>query len=243
MPTPICAKDFIKRWQTFSGPVAVRCTDGRTYVLKGLRSDRDQSRAIYNDQVAARLGHLCGAPVPEVALVELPQELIDVNSGLDALGHMLPGVCHGVVYLDNVTEREDGFLHVDQGDNKLRFSRTALFQAWLGCQDRQFIYRTAPPYEVFSCDHGHYFPSGPDWTVQSLNTAPTPVVAADLMQSCNLSTDDLKQVISQLGCITDGQIDHALAFPPAAWGVTVAERDALGKFLRDRRNALVATYV
>ena len=236
------ATDFVRQWGTYSKPVAVLCSDQQKYVLKGLRHDQDQARAIFNDQVAARLGHTCGAPVPKVALVELPQELIGLNPATDQLGHMFAGACHASLYVDQITERVDAFQHCDDGDNRKRFARAGLFQAWLGCSDRQFIYRTVAPFEVYSCDHGHYFPSGPPWTVHTLAAAAPPEVASDLVMACGLADTHLKEAAAILAGVTDDQIAAAVALPPDAWGVSIDERAELASFLAARRDMLATKY-
>lgn len=232
------ATDFVRQWETYSKPVAVICSDNQKYVLKGLRHDHDQARAIFNDQVAARLGHACGAPVPKVALVELPEELIAINLGANQLGHMLPGTCHASLYVDQITERVDTFQHCDDGDNRKRFAYTGMFQAWLGCLDRQFIYRTVAPFEVYSCDHGHYFPGGPPWTVHTLAAAGAPVVATDLVMACGLTDTHLKEAAATLARVTNDQIGTAVALPPQCWGVSIDERAALASFLATRRDMI-----
>lgn len=244
-PTPaltLTATDFVRQWSTYSKPVAVICSDQQKYVLKGLRNDQDQSRAIFNDQVAARLGHYCGAPVPKVGLVVLPQELIDLNPAGDQLGHMLPGACHASLYVDQMTERVDEFQHCDYGDNRDRFARAGMFQAWLGCSDRQFIYRTVPPFEVYSCDHGHYFPAGPAWTIETLAASPAPEVASDLVMACGLANTHLTEAAEALASVEDDQIVSAVTLPPDAWGVSLDERAELAAFLAARRDLLVTEY-
>lgn len=236
------ATGFVRQWGTYSKPVAVLCSDNQKYVLKGLRHDQDQARAIFNDQVAARLGHACGAPVPEVAMVELPRELIAINPAADQLGHMLPGACHASLYVDQITERVDAFQHCDDGDNRKRFASTGMFQAWLSCLDRQFIYRTVAPFEVYSCDHGHYFPGGPPWTVQTLASAPLPEVASDLIIACGLDAPHLKKAAEVLAGVTNDQIAAAVALPPDAWGVSIDERAELAGFLAKRRDMLSTKY-
>ena len=67
----IQAETFIKGWQSASKPVALKCADGNTYVVKGTNAGR---QAI-NDRIAAKLATLVGAPVPPSALIAIPEEL------------------------------------------------------------------------------------------------------------------------------------------------------------------------
>jgi hypothetical protein len=91
-PVPVQAQTFFRRYNTASQAVELGCADGNRYVVKGLRrNDAQQGRMMFNDQVAARVGVLLSAPVPEVALVEVTAELIAANPDKkDQMGHMLP---------------------------------------------------------------------------------------------------------------------------------------------------------
>jgi hypothetical protein len=60
------------------------CDDGQEYVVKG----RHVPRTLVNDQIVGHLGKAMEAPVGEVRLVDVPAELIRINS---VMGHMPPG--------------------------------------------------------------------------------------------------------------------------------------------------------
>jgi hypothetical protein len=153
----ITAETFIRRRSSASAPVDVGCSDGKTYVVKGLRNDSAQGRMIFNDQVIARFGQLLSAPVAEVALIEISQALIDLNPHpASQMGNMIPCTAHGSCLLPNVTDRVDAISHTTEGTNKERFARIGILHAWMGSSDRQFIYETNAPFRVFSVDHGHF---------------------------------------------------------------------------------------
>jgi hypothetical protein len=67
----INAETFVKAWPSASRPVAVKCVDGNTYVIKGSNAGRQA----VNDFIAAKLGLLVVAPVPPSALIAIPEEL------------------------------------------------------------------------------------------------------------------------------------------------------------------------
>ena len=225
---PIEAKTFVHKWGTASQPVALICSDGQEHVVKGPQVQR----MAVNDHVVARLGHLLGAPIPEICLVNVPDELIKINPQMLP---MVAGVGHGSKRVPDVTERVDPIQHLDAGDNRTRFAALAVLYGWIGSNDRQFLYGKADPWAVWSVDHGHFFPGGPNWTVASLagggSTGPEPGLKAD----CKLVAADLAPIKARLSTVTADLIAEIVAGPPDEWGITLAERVALGQYLDSRR--------
>jgi hypothetical protein len=228
------AQTFLKAFGTFSQPVLVSCDDGRDYVVKG----QQVGRAIVNDQIVAHLGAAMGAPTGEVALVEIPAELIAIEP---QLRHITPGVAHGCLYIENCTERA-AIQHVMLPENRERFAALAILYGWMDAHDHQFIYRNVAPELVYSVDHGHFFPNGPNWTPESLQTAPPPAPDATLMADCMLDHKLLHSACSRLGMIDDEHIATILAVPPMTWACPLGDRVALGAYLADRRDVLKQAY-
>jgi hypothetical protein len=240
----VSAVTFLRRrTDTASNPVYLQCDDNKTYVVKPLRKDADQGRMLFNDQVIARLGALIGAAVPPVALVAIPQSLIDLNSHpQQGLGHCQAAMGHGSELIRDVSERIDQFQHVADDDNKERFTILGILHGWIGFSDRQFLYEITDPFRVSAVDHGHFFPGGPNWTLASLANAIAPMVAADLVAACSLAPGDLHSACAALAKATDGEIGRILAIPPAEWGVKIDERIAVAKYLSARRDVLLKAY-
>jgi hypothetical protein len=235
----IDAMTFLKRRSTASQPVDLECSDGKSYVVKALRNDAQQGRMMFNDQVIARFGKALNAPVADVALVIIAQELIALNP---EMGHIVPCVAHGSALFPGVSERIDNISHVTDDDNKTRFAAVAVLHAWMGYSDRQFIYEINPDFRVLSVDHGHFFPNGPNWTQASLQNAPGPTVAPDVIMACTLAQDDLVAACKPLATMTRQSVAEILGFPPSTWDVPPADRAALAEYLWARRDLLLSTY-
>jgi hypothetical protein len=195
---------------------------------------------LFNDQVAARLGALVGAPVPDVALVTVCAELIAANNDPSVLGHIRSGVAHGSLAIADVSERVNDFQSV--AENTDRFSALNVFCGWMGAQDRQFLYKTMPPPHVYSADHGHYFPNGPEWTISALAGAPAADLRTDMYSGCGLTKVDLAESINRLRGLYKPAIASILAVPPDEWGVALADRAALANYLWRRRDELLNCY-
>jgi len=235
-PAPVVAETFIRKWQTASQPVRLRCNDGNNYVVKG----RQMGRMAFTDHAAARLGRTINAPVPDaVALVDVPQELIAANPV--EMAHMQSGVGHGTKMIEDTGDR----LAIQRNNepyNKPRFALLSVFFGWLGGSDTQYIYKTTDPYLVYSVDHGHFFPNGPNWTVASLATAPAAVAQSDIVQQCRLTAAELATACAGLRALQPEQIAGAIGICPDEWGVGEVDRIALAEYLHRRRAEIVAAH-
>jgi hypothetical protein len=228
------AETFIKAWPSASRPVAVKCSDGHTYVIKGSNAGRQA----VNDCVAAKLAALIGAPVPPSALVAIPEEL---RQATPEMAHLAPGKAHGSRVMEDCSERE-GYAHIDDGDNRRRFASIAVLYGWLLANDRQFIYGKGKPNTVYSVDHGHFFQGGPEWNAAGLASAPTAVADPDSIAGCGLAIEDLQEACGPLHSVTAEQIATAVAAVPEGWAISFDERVALCEYLERRRADLVKTY-
>jgi hypothetical protein len=237
-PRPVQAQTFLRRHKTASQAVELACADGNKYVVKGLRNDEQQGRMVFNDQVAGRLGALLRAPVPEVNLVEVTVELIAANPNRNGqMGHLVPGTAHGSLRIDGVTERIDNFDYADE--NRARYASLAIFFGWLVAGDRQFIFRKTQPCLVYSHDHGHFFPGGPNWTPANLRQVQAVQAEAALVTQLKLRPDELAEACAPLRDVRPEQIAEVVALPPDEWGISLNERVALAEFLYERRANLL----
>src|SRR5438105_2871848 len=87
-PYPVTAHTYLQKWSSYSGPVLVKCDNGKDYVIKG----KQVGRAICNEQIIGHLGEQIGAPVGKIGLVDIPPEL---TRSIQDMGHVTPGTAHG----------------------------------------------------------------------------------------------------------------------------------------------------
>lgn len=229
------AETFIKSWPTASRPVALRCADGNTYVVKGSNAGRQA----VNDCIAAKLGSLVDAPVPPSALIAIPEEL---RLATPEMAHLAPGIAHGSRIMEDCTER-DAYSHCNSGDNRARFGSVAIFYGWLGANDRQFIYGKKAPYRVYSADHGHFFgPGNQNWTIAGLAAAPNAMPDAETVSKCALTDAQLRIACRPLQEVTVEQIAIAVGSVPHGWAISVDEQIAMCAYLEKRRLELIGLY-
>jgi hypothetical protein len=68
---------------------------------------------------------------------------------------------------------DSGEINLQSVHEKFRFALLAILYGWLQAQNRQFLYEK-PSKLVYSHDHGHFFPNGPNWKRSDLENPPTP---------------------------------------------------------------------
>ena len=235
-PSPLTVVTYLGKFEgSAANPAKVQCSDDKIYALKGLNA----GQMIFNDQVCAKLGRLIGAMVPEVAVADLSQTLIDINH--NEMTHLGAGLGHASMLIPGCSGRS-GIAHLNDGDNRQRFSRLAMFFGWMGGRDQQYIYENQPPRLVYSVDHGHFFHGGPKWTVETLVRAPSAEADQKLVTQCALKVEEIADACFPLRVVTPKQIAEAVATPPDEWGIDLGQRVALAKYLHRRRCELLATH-
>jgi hypothetical protein len=165
-------------------------------------------------------------------LVDVPPALIAVEP---ALVHFTPGLAHGTEFMTGCSERA-AWEHAAVVENRSRFAALALLFGWIHGGDLQFIYENSPPHLVHSVDHGHFFPGGPDWTVDSLSGAPPAAPNGEVMAAAGLGAGDLDRRL--FAEITESEIAAAIAAVPDSWALAPEERVALGDYLGLRRELI-----
>lgn len=167
--SPIKAQTYRnKKWGSASAPVVLGCDDGNDYVVKGQQA----GRAIVNEQIVGKLGVALKAPVGQVNLIDVPADLIGMQADLK---HIPAGVSHGSHLIPDCSDRQ-WLAHQDVPDNRLRFAALAVLYGWIPAGDHQLIYSQTAPHLVYSVDHGHFFPGGPNWTATGLGGAGSSVL-------------------------------------------------------------------
>lgn len=228
-PETVTAHTFVRAWSTASRPVLLSCDDGADWVVKG----RQSGKQAVTDQILGTLGRVLGAPIPEITIVTVPQELI---SSEPELAHLAVGSAHGSRYEAGYSERE-GLAHAIP-ENAAAFAHLAGFYGWGLAQDHQMIYRIAAPCLVRSVDHGHFIGGG-SWNEAQLaglsdEAELDPVVVAHSPPTA----ENLERVRDHLNLLNDGVIARAVSRPRIDWGITLEERIRLATLLASRRDRL-----
>lgn len=231
---PIQAKTFLRGYRTKAQPVLLRCADDQNYMVKGMQAGRQ----IINDQIVARLGMMLGAPVGEPQLIYIPAELIEIEP---RLAHISPGAAHGTLLIPQCDDHIE-LIATSEPNNRTRLAHLAVLYGWIVPGDRQFLFSMSPPRIIYSVDHGHFFPNGPDWKIEDLLNASFPILP-ECFSGCSLTTEELSEALDSLAAVTVAQIIQAVASPPDEWGLTIEERVQLVHYLIRRQKELPKVFV
>jgi hypothetical protein len=239
------ADTYVHRWGSNAKPVQLICDDGLSYIVKGGHA----GRVLVNDHVVGHLAPAVGAPCGEPALIEITAALIAEEPRLQepvyAGAAMQPGIWHGSRYMPGLSRDRQPVLHTTVAENRARFASLALLYGWIGSwQDHQFLYQRKPPPLVFSVDHGHFFPGGPDWQIAQLAAPPNGGGPdASLCSESKLTPLELEAAAGTYRSMdATTVIARAVAAPLDEWGITMAERVALAEYLAKRHSELLASF-
>jgi hypothetical protein len=235
---PIAIRSFVGApMGTASRPIRALGIDGNTYILKG----RQAGRQIVNEQVVGRLGVLLGAPVALSYIVDVDETLTN-DAEEPEFAYFQSGLAHASLFIPDCSF-DRSILGSQQEVNRQRFALLCLLYGWVGANDRQFLYKTQHPSEVYSIDHGHFFPGGPDWTIQDLRDAPEATLDPKIFQTFRFQLSEIQGALMALGKLSDEKILRVVARPPGEWGITMEERVELVAYLVKRREELLALAV
>ncbi|WP_206818176.1 HipA family kinase [Chroococcus sp. FPU101] len=229
--TSIRAVEYTRGWRTKSEPVLLECEDGNDYVVKGQQAGRQ----IVNDQLVARLGKLLDAPVGKPEIILIPQTLINNNPRY--LENFRAGTAHGTLWIKDCRDSYT-LIATGEAENRHRLVLLATLYGWICASDRQFLFKENPPRLIYSVDHGHFFPNGPNWSSEDL--ADTPLACLDTyFNDCYFTPHELCYACQKLKAITEGQLIQTVSTIPITWGFTIEERLNMIVFLLNRQKELV----
>jgi hypothetical protein len=226
-PSTVSATTHLKTFTGMSTAGLFLCTDGEKYVFKHAALQR----ALVAEHIVGRLGIRIGAPCMEVFYGEVPGALIALQPELARFG---VGKCHATRFIDGLVERKGQPAYFDIPINRSRFAALLVLYTWLHAADHQLMYELAPPNQVYSHDHGLFFPGSHGWSAATIVGATT--CAKDrFFDPIGLLPAELVSSVEALRGVTDIEIDEIVNGALADWGVTDAELVALASCLRARR--------
>ncbi|WP_254174806.1 HipA family kinase [Planktothrix pseudagardhii] len=222
-------------WKTSACPVSVRCIDKQTYIIKGQQAGRQ----IVNDQIIARLGMALGAPVGRPRIVEISPDLLECEPRYN---YLTAGTAHATLFIQNCEDDRDlTKFRTHPAENIPRFASLCVLYGWVLAKDHQFLFEKQYPNRVYSVDHGHFFPGGPNWTQETLSQAPAAELDTRLSRLCSLSREspEIINALEQLDQVSEDMIIQAVAAPPKQWGLKMEERVTMVEYLVKRQQQLV----
>lgn len=218
-----------------SGSFPAQGSDGDRWYVKPLNNNHSQ-RVCVNEYVVSAIGRLLGAPVCEVDIIRVPDDLAgyEFTPGKAlAAGYASASRAVGQVRED----RSLTFRHRD--DNRRRHVGVFALYDWCAGNDAQWLYNAADDERTFSHDHGHYFPGGPDWSIGSLESSVDVAYQAP-GDTTDLDRDEIERMADALEAIDAESVLRVMRRIPSAWPVSSEELGALAWFLYRRRAPVAA---
>jgi HipA-like protein len=247
----VLAVEFIRRMRGASQPCLLRGADGAYYVVK-FPNNPQHARILANELVAARLAKLIKLPVPQPALIEVPEELIRGNpqmtiqtgkgtepcaAGL-AFGSRFPGEPGSTLVVDFLPDR----LLARVTRMSSTFLGAFVFDKWTcNCNGRQIIF-TRPAdqeggaYTPWLIDQGFCFNNGewnfPDSPIRSIY--PRRLVYEDVR-----GLQSFEPFLTRVENLEPRAIDDATLHVPDEWcGGDPSRLHWLAERLAERRRRL-----
>jgi hypothetical protein len=233
---------------SFAAPPLLVCGDGGEYWVKyPMAGDGCPPNQRTNQLGGMVTDHLVGTlaksiaweSVPPVRLVAIGTELITAER---RLANACAGLAHGSKNASTNCTGRSAFSH--GGHNKLPINRPrvaslAVLYGLAFAADHQVIYQLGGEPLVFSVDHGHFFPGGPNWNAAGLTNASSADVDETILRECELTTEDLSMPLRRLEALTPAAVAEAVAAPPDDWLFSEADRVAVAHYLWSRRDAIL----
>jgi hypothetical protein len=235
MPTQVAriAALIERNDRTGSGAFKALDESGGRWWVKPLNNPQG-ARIPITELIVGRVGELIEAPVCEVRVVELPEELRDeeYRPGLK----MVPGYASASRDLGGCLEERD-LVHRDKDDNASRQAGVFALYDWCWGSDDQWLYVPSADYQLYSHDHGLYL-SG-DWSEEALSTQ-VDTAHNQSRPPQGLRPEALRKYAEKLQSVSRAEIVGILRGVPADWPVTTTELETVGWFLERRACAVSA---
>jgi hypothetical protein len=215
--------------QSGSGAFLAFTAEGDRWWVKP-QNNPQGPRVPVTELIVGMAGALIGAPVCEVAVIEIPPELegAEFRPGFA----LQAGLASGSRHVEGVLEHRD-LVHLEDDDNRARHAGVFALYDWCWGSDDQWLYSSIEDSKIYSHDHGHYLPGGPDWTVQQL-VSHVDVPHPQSRSPAELSPAMLDKLADRLERLSRSSITKVLLAVPAGWQVAQDELETVGWFLERR---------
>jgi hypothetical protein len=216
-----------------SGVFLARADDGQRWWGKP-EINLQGPKVIVTEYLVGSLGALIGAPTCEVAIVRIPNEIVGWEFRPGAT--LKAGLAHASRDVEDAQ-----LLHAleyrQQDDNRRRHAGVFAIYDWCWGGDDQWLYCHTEDQKLYSHDHGHYLPGGPNWSEDTLTAH---VDEQHVLNSPKPGLDPaaINEFAGQLENINREKLLPILRSVPTVWAVTDTELEAVGFFLERRAPAV-----
>lgn len=193
-------------------------SDGKRYWVKA--PDNPQGpRTLVAEVVSYGIGRLVGAPVPQNALIDIPDGLAwRFRDGRT----MKAGVGHASLEIPNAVMSDDWAVYSALDDNRRR--QAFILAVWDLCMggDPHWLHQLTDRYSMWTIDHGFWLAGEADWDIASLRKIGVSPWVEDIDAGV-ASASALKEAAEAVEQIELESIRAILSAVPVDWNTTQAE--------------------
>lgn len=231
----------------YSSPQLLLADDGNHYVVK-FRSNGQGLRVLPNEWIAGTLAHELVLPMPEIAVVNVSQALLDATPELSAF-RRTPGPQFGSEYLPpGHAEPWRSVLASVQNLDDL--PGILVFDTWVHNKDRSWrssnlhvVKDATGSYRVIIFDHGWVFGGAPNWSIDSLQQqqefVKPPFLDGSVYNTLRKQirgVDPFEPWLRKVERLPPESIWRPIDKVPDEWGLVPVEKYALANYLLRRRH-------
>jgi hypothetical protein len=220
---------------SWAGPFRGLASDNQEYFIKSLQTcPPGHGSSLAVELIVSKLGQLIDAPTCTTTLIRIPEAFdgFEVSEGV----HLKPGWAHGSLVIQRAREIRPELRLRNRDDNRARHAGAYALYDWCFGDDPQWLHDMSADMQLFSYDHGLYFPSdtGPkSWTREMLlYHSDDPRLLPD--SPVDLSKEACESYANALDAVTRDSIANVLQSVPLSWPVSDEDLNALGWFLEHR---------
>lgn len=189
--------------------------------------------------VVAGVGRLLGAPTCRSQVIKITDELAALGWEFRPGTSLTAGLGHASEAVPDATEVRGAPGRRSDDDNRRRHvGLAAVYDLCWGADD-QYLHSTTDLWKIYSHDHGHYLPGGPQWSADVLRSD------ADLdhevpFDFAGLRADDVEEVAAAVDRLNRSALASVILGVPTEWGTPDEDLAALGHFLETRTGPVAA---
>lgn len=249
MNSPIVqARRYIRKIEAgISRPSLVSCDDRQSYVVK-FCGFQVHPKMLFNDYVCSRLAQRLGIPVPDVRIVYIPRELIDMDEYL-SVNRIKEGYHFGSHFIKDSTEFF-GPLQIGRAANLNKVADIIAFDIWVNNDDRannpgNLLVTSENPSQIMAIDYGNSF-CGPDWDDAELihGELCIPPFDGEVYNILRLSVegpDPFDEICSKIEATTPEEIMDCIGWIPPEWGINNDTKNLVAMYLNRNKEKLRET--
>ncbi|MBF4568522.1 hypothetical protein ITJ57_07030 [Plantibacter sp. VKM Ac-2880] len=173
------------------------------------------------------LGVLIGAPVRQIALIDVPR---DMRWRFTPQHSLEGGVAHGSLNLESVIESDDWSTYSSSDNNRER--QAHILALWDLCMggDPQWLHDVTADYTIWSFDHGFWLGGEGDWDLASLSRRATDPWQYDLDAGV-ASASGLRSAASGVLSLDRAAVHRIVESIPVEWQIPSDELSQVADIL------------